>query len=38
VRTDLETLLTALLALAAAIWHNWTIRTTRLRSLAAHDH
>jgi hypothetical protein len=27
-----------LLALAAAIWHNWTIRTTRLRSLTAYDH
>jgi hypothetical protein len=27
-----------LLALAAAIWPNWTIRTTRLRSLPAFDH
>ncbi|MBO0833398.1 MAG: IS982 family transposase [Actinobacteria bacterium] len=27
-----------LLALAAAIWHNWTIRTTGLRSLTAYDH
>ncbi len=27
-----------LLALAAAIWHNWTIRTTVLRSLIAYDH
>ena len=27
-----------LLALAAAIWHNWTLRTTDLRSLIAYDH
>jgi hypothetical protein len=27
-----------LLALAAAIWHNWTIRTTDLRSLTDYDH
>jgi hypothetical protein len=27
-----------LLALAACIWHNWTIRTTGLRSLIAYDH
>lgn len=27
-----------LLALSAAIWHNWTIRTTDLRSLIAYDH
>lgn len=27
-----------LLALAAAIWHNWTLRTTDLRSLTAYDH
>jgi len=27
-----------LLALAACIWHNWTIRTTRLRSLNSYDH
>jgi hypothetical protein len=27
-----------LLALAAAIWHNWTVRTTDLRSLIAYDH
>ena len=26
------------LALAAAIWHNWTLRTTALRSLIAYDH
>lgn len=25
-------------ALAAAIWHNWTLRTTDLRSLTAYDH
>ena len=27
-----------LLALAAAIWHNWTLTTTGLRSLIAYDH
>ena len=27
-----------LLALAACIWHNWSIRTTSLRSLIAYDH
>jgi hypothetical protein len=27
-----------LLALAAAIWHNWTLRATGLRSLIAYDH
>ena len=27
-----------LLALAAAIWHNWSVRTTDLRSLIAYDH
>jgi Transposase DDE domain len=27
-----------LLALAACIWHNWTITTTGLRSLTAYDH
>jgi hypothetical protein len=27
-----------LLALAAAIWHNWNDRTTDLRSLIAYDH
>ena len=27
-----------LLALAACIWHNWTLRTTDLRSLTAYDH
>jgi Transposase DDE domain len=27
-----------LLALTAAIWHNWTARTTDLRSLIAYDH
>jgi hypothetical protein len=27
-----------LLALAACIWHNWTIRTTTLRSLTSYDH
>ncbi len=27
-----------LLALAACIWHNWTIRTTNLRSLTNYDH
>ena len=27
-----------LLALAACIWHNWTIQTTGLRSLTAYDH
>ena len=27
-----------LLALAACIWHNWTIRTTSLRSLITYDH
>jgi hypothetical protein len=27
-----------LLALAACIWHNWSVRTTDLRSLIAYDH
>lgn len=27
-----------LLALAACIWHNWSVRTTGLRSLIAYDH
>ena len=27
-----------MLALAAAIWHNWTLTTTGLRSLTAYDH
>jgi hypothetical protein len=27
-----------LLALAACIWHNWSVRTTDLRSLMAYDH
>jgi hypothetical protein len=27
-----------MLALAAAIWHNWTLTTTSLRSLIAYDH
>jgi len=27
-----------LLALAAAIWHNWSLKTTGLRSLTAYDH
>jgi len=27
-----------MLALAAAIWHNWTLKTTGLRSLIAYDH
>ena len=27
-----------MLALAAAIWHNWTLTTTGLRSLIAYDH
>ena len=27
-----------LLALAACIWHNWSVKTTGLRSLAGYDH
>jgi hypothetical protein len=27
-----------LLALAACIWHNWSVKTTGLRSLTGYDH